>query len=168
MDFSSDDFSKNFAVFDRPYKCTCYCFNRPQMTGKISQNDLPLGRIYMPCTCCDPRFNLYNNKEQLRYKITADCCQCGFFCKAGCGRCGEVLFTIHNSNKTDCTIENKDGSIKKCNAGLQELISDADNFEIVFPIDASPEEKFMLIGATLMLDYAFFEDNGSNNSNQLI
>lgn len=138
------------------------------MTGKLGHNDLPLGRIYMPCSCCDPKFELFNNKEELKYKIRADCCQCGFFCKAGCGKCGEVLFTVHNAKKEDCNVENRDGSIKKCNAGLQELISDADNFEVIFPQDATPEEKLMLIGATLMLDYSFFEDSGNNRNTNIV
>jgi hypothetical protein len=163
MEFSADDYSKTFAVFERPFKCTCCCLGRPEMRGSIA-NGVPLGRLYEPCTCCDPQFEIYNSKDEQKYMVTADCCQCGYCCRGTtCGKCSETVFAIHNAQKSSPTVENKDGVIKRVFSGaIQELVSDADNFEIVFPVDATPEDKLMLIGTTLMIDYRFFEDNGGN------
>lgn len=57
------------------------------------------------------------------------------------------------------------GSIKKKVTGLQELVTDADTFILNFPDSASPEEKLMLIGSVLMLDYRYYEENGCDDDN---
>ena len=60
------------------------------------------------------------------------------------------------------TQENEDGNIRRLFSGLvQEFISDADNFILNFPKDATAEEKILLIGNVLMIDYRFYESNGS-------
>jgi hypothetical protein len=166
-DFKGDDYSDTFAYFDRPYKCTCYCCNRPEMTGHLKSDDKKIGRVYEPWTCCDPRHEIYNEKEELRYVIVADCCQCGLCCRGWpCGKCSEAIFTIHKPNKDGSySVENKEGQIKKMfNGCVKEMISDADNFELVFPVDATPYEKLMMIGAVLMIDYAFYESNSNDNN----
>ena len=72
-----------------------------------------------------------------------------------------VQFRIHPSNDQNLTGKPV-GMIKKKPKGLQELFTDADTYEITFPQDATPEDKFMLIGAVLLIDYRFFEDNGNS------
>lgn len=57
------------------------------------------------------------------------------------------------------------GTIKKKCQGIQELVTDADTFILTFPDNASPEEKLMLIGAVLLLDYRYYEDNGCEDDN---
>ena len=42
---------------------------------------------------------------------------------------------------------------------VAEVITDADNFEITFPNDATVVDKFNLISAVLMIDYQYFEEN---------
>jgi hypothetical protein len=133
------------------------------MTGFFKQSNTHIGRIREPCSCCDPIFNVTNSKGEKRYIITAECCQCGIICNNSCGKCSDVLFTIHKPGKNEMTPQNAEGFIKKKFAGLQELITDADNFELIFPQDATPEEKFLLIGAVIMIDFRFYEDNGNNN-----
>lgn len=49
--------------------------------------------------------------------------------------------------------------------GIQSLVSNDDNFEVIFPNDSTPEEKLMLIGAALMIDYSLFEENIQRNQN---
>ena len=44
--------------------------------------------------------------------------------------------------------------------------TNADNFEVTFPFDASPEDKLLMIGTALMIDYRFYnEDPAENNQN---
>ncbi len=49
---------------------------------------------------------------------------------------------------------------------MQELVSDATNFKIQFPQNATPEEKLLLISTTLMIDFRHFEDTPGENSQQ--
>lgn len=135
------------------------------MTGTFRANNSYFGKVSEPWTCCDPQFNIQNEHGALRYVVSADCCQCGLFCRNyPCGKCSEAVFAIYDSKTQDKSEENKVGSIKKLFSGcVQEMVSDADNFEIVFPIDATPQEKLLLIGVVLMIDYRFYESNESDN-----
>jgi hypothetical protein len=159
-DMMLEDYSSYYALFERPFKCTCCCLARPEMTAKNMTGSL--GKVYEPCTCCDPMFHVMDTKDKVKWKVTADYCQCGICCRNGCGKCSEVLFPIHSGDKTDLSKESSEGYIKKLFTGIQELVSDADSFELGFPNNATPEEKMMLIATVLMIDFRFYEDNGNN------
>ena len=160
MDFGQD----NFAVFDKPYAFQCYCCCRPSMTGHYSNmNGAIFGSVTEPWTYCDPVFQVRNNNGPA-YSITTNCCTCGYLCGNGCGCFEPVIFPIFKGEECDSSkLENSVGKIVKHGMGFQSLISDADNFEIMFPIDATPEDKLMLIGAALMIDYSLFEENPRQN-----
>lgn len=165
-----DDFMNTFALFNRPFQCTCCCLARPELTGTYKDEfGAQIGKITEPCTLCDPHLDITDSKGNLKYKIHGDCCQCGFCCRSDvCGKCSDVIFPIFAANVTDYNINNKIGAVRKVCSGVAELISDADNFEITFPSDATPEDKLMLIGATLMIDYRYYEENPRDNkSNQV-
>jgi hypothetical protein len=132
------------------------------MTGTLKLSNAPLGKVVEPCSCCDPIYEITNFLGELKYIVTAECCQCGIICNNSCGKCSEVLFTIHKPGKQEMTPQNADGFIKKKFSGLQELLTDADNFELVFPTSANAEEKLLLIGAVIMIDFRYYEDNGGN------
>lgn len=156
------DFTQNnFAVLNKPYKCSCFCLARPELTGSFSSIDGPMfGKISQPYTCLDPVFQCYNSSGQIAYSITTDCCQCGFCCRGGCGMFEAITFHIFSGDKCDSKMTNNAvGRIVKHSMGIQSLVSDADNFEVFFPLDATPENKLTLIAAALMIDYQFFEEN---------
>lgn len=125
------------------------------MIGYNKTLNQKIGRVYEPFKCCDPTFQIFNGAEQHKYTIIANCCQCGFFCK----KCAETkfdIFSTFNYSESSTPV----GSISKKFSGLiQELFTDADNFEVFFPEDATPEDKLMILGTTLMIDYRYFEDN---------
>jgi hypothetical protein len=62
----------------------------------VKSSNATLGRIEHPFTCCDPIFNIVDNKDNLKWKVTADCCQCGIMCRDRYGKCSDVLFPIHS------------------------------------------------------------------------
>ena len=156
------DFNNNvFAVLNKPYKLSCYCIARPEMNGNFGSLTGPsFGKITQPYTCCDPVFKVHDNNNNVVYSITTDCCKCGFFCRGGCGMFESLTFLIFKGDECDSkNIEGACGKIVKHSMGIQSLLSDADNFEVFFPNDASPEDKMSLISSALMIDYMFFEEN---------
>jgi hypothetical protein len=157
MDLITDNYSQFYALLERPFKCTCCCLARPEMTAK--SNSTTLGRVIEPFSCCDPLYHVIDNQNQIKWKVSANCCQCGFWCP-----CSEAIFPIISSGKNDFDPNKSDGYIKKTNAGFQEMVSDATNYEIVFPLNATPVEKFLLIANVLMIDYRYFEKDGKNNN----
>lgn len=154
------DMMEDFAVFDRPYKCTCLCLERPKMKGFYrSETGQMFGSITEPWTCCDPLMVIKDQNKEPQFQIHGDCCQCGIMCRNSCGKCSEVQFPIYPATCTDFQPQNSIGMIKKTSGDLlKELLTDADNFEVLFPPNASPEEKLLMIGAALMIDYRYFED----------
>jgi hypothetical protein len=149
-DLAFDNYMMYYALLERPFKCTCCCAARPEMSAR--NGNFHFGKVREPFSCCDPMYHIIDAQNQMKWKITADCCQCGM-----CGGCGEVLFPVYSSNKSDLSPNNSDGCIKKLDGGCKEMMSDATNFEILFPMNMSPEDKFMLIATALMIDYRHFE-----------
>jgi hypothetical protein len=164
-DFVVEDYSNYYAVAQKPFKCTCLCLERPSIV--IKNNNYYFGKIIEPFSCCDSIYDIYDSSDKTKWKISGNCCQCGLLFKNTiCGKCAEVTFHIFSANDSSLDSSNSKGYIKKQCSGIQELVSDADNFELVFPKDATPEEKMMLIGTVLMIDYRHFEDNGTDKRKQ--
>lgn len=160
-DFFLDDYSNYYAVASKPFKCTCLCLARPEIS--IRNNNHYFGKIVEPFSCCDAIYDVYDQSDKSKWKISGDCCQCGLMFKNTiCGKCSEVTFNIYSAQDTTTP----KGHIKKLCSGLQELVSDADNFELVFPADATPDEKMMLIGTVLMIDYRHFEESPADKNNK--
>jgi len=139
------------ASFVRPFVCTCYCCGRPVGNAYIydfnGQNERLVGTTYNPYSCCELENQIFGPNQNLLFTANANCCQ---FRNVG--------FPVLRPNGSS------QGLITKVFSGIQEFFTDADNFTCQFPIDSSPEEKFLLLCLTLMIDLVYFEDNGKNNN----
>ena len=155
---NNDDFAETFAEFNRPFKCTCLCCNRPEMKGTLKNTGEPFGKVIEPFTCCSPVFYVIAQDNSVRYTIYLDCCQCGFYCRNNlCGKLSSVSMKVFEG-KTSNFSGKGIAQIKKTQGGLKELVTDADTYDVMFPNDASPEDKLMIIGAVLMVDYRYYEE----------
>lgn len=163
-----DDFMDTFCLFDRPWKCTCCCLARPVLSAyyKQKQEGNSFGSIEEPLSCYDPVLFIRDSSGFIKYKIHADCCQCGIICRNSiCGKCSETMFGIYPANCEEFHMKHKVGLIRKiAGDAIKEMFTDADSFEIVFPDESTPEEKLLLIGAVLMIDYRFYEENPRNRN----
>ena len=134
------------------------------MTGFNHSENRKIGRVYEPWKCCDPNFEIYDEQDKLKYVASGECCQCGICCKSF-GKCYETKFFLFDANNANRDPSVSVGSIIRKAPGIAKaMVSDADNFDVIFPNNASVFDKLMIIGATLMIDYAFFEDEGSDNN----
>ena len=78
------------------------------------------------------------------------------FPKIGCGPCKTVSFEVLDSNG------NKIADMTKRNPGcFASMITDADNFSIIFPQSATAEDRALLTSSIILLDFMYFEDNSS-------
>ena len=114
--------------------------------------------------------NMCDFQDRERYTIIADGCQCGVCCRGNpCGRCSEVMFPIYRTEKPNKEFLQKDGLIaRRFNGCLKSTFTDADNFEIFFPIDCSPEDKMIMIGTALMIDYRYFNEDSDDGNNERV
>ena len=153
--------SKLFANAMKPLMCPCFCCCRPEMTLLLGEQKEIVGKIVNPYTCCDPEFEIFDKSGNVKFKVHADCCQCGLMCANNiCGKFSSANFDIYDGAMT-----NKVGQISRMPAqSYAEMVTDADSYQINFPAQASAEDKLLLIALGLMIDYQYFE-TGSNDSN---
>ena len=148
-----------FGFLDRPFKCTCCCCARPIVKGTFS-NGQPFGTINQPFTCCSPFFETVDETDGSKYSIEIPYCQCGFMCRSNvCGKCSEVNGNIYKDNDLTHPV----GTFKKTENCVQEMVSDANSFEIIFPTDATVGDKLNILATVILIDYRFYESNGSTN-----
>jgi len=151
------------AVMNRPWFCTCYCFNFPEMSVSMamggSQNN-HLGMVHSkvchPFTCCTVTFHV-NNSTGMLYTIEGACSQCGICCEPHCGRCCETILNIYRGS--DITSQ-PCGSFVKQSQCFNSYCTNSDAFLINFPKGCSVEDKLLLISTAMMVQYIYFEDNG--------
>lgn len=148
-----------FLELERPCTCTCLCFARPEVLihhvegGKRTY----LGKLVNPWACnCDLNLEVYDASNLLMYKIKAACCQSGvMYGKYPCQSCQTVNFMVNTANSMPVA------TIQKRTAGCcASMVSNADNWAVTFPNNATVETKALLMSAGLFLDYLFFEKAG--------
>jgi len=145
-----------FLKIDRPCKCTCYCFNRPEITLTWCENgkDEFIGKIKDPLNLCNLVVDVYDAHNNLKYKIDGSCCQLGMHCKLPCEPCQTIDFDIKSPSG-----ENVSTLQKRSQGCLQSAMSDADNFSVFFPPKATKEDKALIMAAVIFLDFRYFEEN---------
>ena len=117
-----------------------------------------MGTIRHICTICDPEFEVFDERNQLKYIVNASCCQCGLLCANNfCGKLSEAIFNILQPGSRQII-----GKISKNCADYSELVTDADSYQINFPSTASPSDKLLIMSLGLMIDYQYFETDSSD------
>jgi len=144
---------ESFLVLDRPCKCTCLCFNRPEISVTCVEDgkDEHIGKVKHIWQCCGISLELYDNNGNLKYLVQASCLQWGVHCRKQCccevvdfdikSPSGEIVSTLHKKG-VDCA---------------KSIISKADNFSVLFPQNATKEDKALIMSSVLLLDYRYFE-----------
>ena len=131
------------------------------MNGINTMENKNFGKIVDDWRCCDMSLQVYDDSGNLKYKIVGGCCQCAMVCKRY-ETCYEVCYFIYEAKSPEDE-KNAVGKIVRQKKTIgKSIFTDADNFEINFPETATPYDKLMIIGATLMLDYMYFEESPSD------
>ena len=92
---------------------------------------------------------LYDDKNNLIYTTYGSLCQIGVCCPC----ISPVEFRIKNH------AGGQDGKIIKIFNGIAELCCAMNRFKVIFPTDAQEADKTLLIGAAMLLDIEYFEQN---------
>jgi len=143
---------KPFLKFERPFKCSFLCCNRPYMAVKLveSGQDILLGKVVNPYECCDLKLQVFDATDTLRYTVTGSCCQCGILFAGPC--CQEVKLNILDGKGE------KVGTLNKVRASiLQNMLEPVANFVVNFPKNSTGPDRALLIASALMLDYLYFD-----------
>lgn len=152
-----------FLELVRPFKLTCLCFQRPfvEVNYKEGARNEYIGRIIHNFNLCYMSMTVYDKTNTQRYLIKGSVFQIGLMNRRGCPckGCQQAFCFIHDNTGEIV------GIIEKRGKGFKGMISDADNFSILFPIRSTLEERACLLAATLFLDFRYFEDSENNRNN---
>lgn len=118
-----------------------------------------IGSVREPFTCCDKDAEINDEAGHIKYRMVGDCCQMGLCCGSSAEKLVEIEFKIMRNGE-------QVGIMKKMTATMGEYFSKADSYKIAFPVDATPEDKILLICAGLLIDYQFFERDSTPNENR--
>ena len=132
------------------------CSN-PQTQVFLVENNIILGDIRQPngCCCSDPDYQIKNSKS-IKYRIVTNGCQCSYCFCDGCSCVNSgARFNILDSTHTQIV-----GDIFK-----SELSSSNDllTYKIIFPEDATPDEKILIISSVFSIDTFNYRTSGTKN-----
>ena len=144
------NYTTPFATMNKPCMCTICCLCRPEINVNLNSTGQAIGKIKHICTICDPTFEVYNSAGNLRFIVTASCCQCALLCPGFLGKTSQGVFDILEGDQNV-------GRITKEPATMSEIASDADSYVVNFPPSADANDKLLLTGLALMIDYQYFE-----------
>ena len=150
----------NFLHLWKPYKCPFFGYSRPLL--EIYLKGKKYGEIKEPfIKCCDPIFEIYNQKNELRYKFYNNCCQAGFiFSKLRCGQCCNVDIPIYIGIEEENFSNNHIGIIKKYpDENYNSITTNTSSYQVKFPDDASAEDKVLLLMGVILMDYRYYGIN---------
>ena len=154
--------NKPFLGLSRKCAYTFFCLNRPEMNVHLIENgtNTYLGKIVHPFTCTELKLDIYDAKGKLKYCMTGECSQCAkVCCNCPCEPCATIKLSLTAPDGTFLA------KIEKQRKGfIEELATDADNFFIEFPKDASATDKALLLSSMLLLDFSYFESSAGNNN----
>uniref|UniRef100_A0A7S1RHR7 Phospholipid scramblase n=1 Tax=Alexandrium catenella TaxID=2925 RepID=A0A7S1RHR7_ALECA len=156
-----------FLKMERPFKCTCCCFQRPEVFVTNAQSGEQIGSVVDPFACCMMTFDIKDSAGIPVMEINHNPCSCALCCwGCPCG-CQEVDFEVK-----DKTGGHTVGHIKK-QFRMEEAISmmtgvgcDADTYLVDFDQVEVPDWKAIILATALFLDYRFFNTGGQSTREQ--
>ena len=151
----------------RECKCTFLCCNRPEMKVNYVENGQSkyLGKVVDEFACCNFVYKIYDEKDQEKYHIEANCCQLGFMCNCPCESCQTLqfdLFRVTPSGRSPLAPIMKHGKKNCC----RNMLGENTNFAVPFITDMAWEDKCLLMAAALLIEYMQFEERPDKNQNQ--
>ncbi|XP_078483076.1 phospholipid scramblase 1-like [Ciona intestinalis] len=146
----------------RKFKCCagcCWCANSDTCAYYLeveSPTGTFIGGVRQSQSCWYPMYQVIDANERPVFNIDGPCCPCSGPC---CTSDNDFLVTTADGAATQV------GKITREYAGLmKEAFTDATNFAVTFPMDLDVRMKAVLMGATLLIDFMYYETDKNNDS----
>ena len=144
---------------NRPCTCASLCFNRPFVTLNFVEDgrNIYLGKISDPYSLCHLEFVVHDKADRPIYQVKAPCLQGGVICRGcPCAPCEKVSLGV-----VDLRSGQPVPPISKLNPScLKDFMQNSDNFSMEFPVNASWEDRSLLMAAIIFIDFMMFEEKG--------
>lgn len=136
-------------VLRRPLNCQgCCC----PCCLQVMEVECPPGQVVATIkekwTCCIPEYEIFDSQGSHIFSIVGDCCVCKC--------CTDVHFRVLRGSQEVADIQKHWG-------GCREVCGQANDFSLIFHDKAeSVMNKSILLGATFLIDFNYFEKKNSN------
>lgn len=143
--------------------CKCCCYKEVKVTSGYRT----LGTVTEECYYCIPSFKVrLPDQTEVYHLHPPTCCMGACFdcCHEDC--CLQYSCCVYPFHIFPAAQDNTDMSdylgkiLKRPRSVTDECCTRATVFDIDFPVEASPEEKGLLMGATILLNSTFFQNRG--------
>ncbi|XP_036751728.1 phospholipid scramblase 3 isoform X4 [Manis pentadactyla] len=133
----------------RPLHCGCSCCPCGLQEMEVqSPPGITIGHVLQTWHPFLPKFSIQDADRHTVLRVVGPCWTCG------CGT--DTNFEVKTPDESRSV-----GRISKQWGGLlREALTDADDFGLQFPLDLDVRVKAVLLGATFLIDYMFFEKRG--------
>eukprot|EP00747_Dinoflagellata_sp_TGD_P206549 gnl/TRDRNA2_/TRDRNA2_80246_c0_seq1.p1 gnl/TRDRNA2_/TRDRNA2_80246_c0~~gnl/TRDRNA2_/TRDRNA2_80246_c0_seq1.p1 ORF type:complete len:399 (-),score=55.61 gnl/TRDRNA2_/TRDRNA2_80246_c0_seq1:104-1216(-) len=151
----------HFVRLERPFKCTCLCCQRPEMTIFNVLTSQRIASTVEPFSCCHLRLGMRDAGENDVLSINHHCCDCSLLCwGCPCG-CQETDFQVRDGDTTVGHIRRQFNTAQMIGM-VTGVNADSDQFQVNFEQVQSPEWKAVLIATAIFLDYCYFTKGGQS------
>ena len=133
------------------FGCFCACCSRPTFSVKTLSEEV--GYI-VEAMGCDPVIQVLDINKDLVYEVKTKYSDCGFCLRDQCcdaRKCAKCQFIIYDKDKKSVGVLTKDHRSGK------KVKPDYDQLTVVFPPDASCQEKVLLTCSALVIEYLYFQ-----------
>lgn len=141
---------QTFAELMKPCRCGlscfCSCCTRPKLKVMNVHKGELMGRIEDKPTMCSPEIDIYYERNRNPSYIMVDgCCQC----------LNSTDIEIYKGDDVDR--KNLLGKVTRTLVPGDKYKPDVEHMEILFPIEAGPVEKFLIISGGLFFFYLHYQ-----------
>ncbi|KAB1283643.1 Phospholipid scramblase 4 [Camelus dromedarius] len=150
----TDCLGQEIMTLQRPFRCTCCCFCCPSARQELEVQCPPgvtIGFVAEHWNLCRAVYSIQNEKKEDMMGVRGPCST------YGCG--SDSVFEVKSLDGVSSI-----GSITRKWNGMLSTMSDADHFEIHFPLDLDVKMKAMIFGACFLIDFMYFESSPPQRS----
>ena len=107
-----------------------------------------MGTIRHIYIVCGPEFEIFDERNQLKYIENASCCQCGLLCANNFwGKLSEAIFNILQPESRQII-----GNFKTlCWIFWIGMVTESNTYQLNFPSTANPSDKLLIMPLWLMI-----------------
>ncbi|XP_072543100.1 phospholipid scramblase 1-like [Salminus brasiliensis] len=148
-----DNTGREVLTLTRPLHCSSCCF--PCCLQELEVQAPPgslIGYVIQEWHPYLPKFTIKDERKEAVLQIV------GPFCDCTC--CSDVNFEVMSLDGASVI-----GRISKQWTGMEaEMLTDADNFGVQFPMDLDVKIKAVILGACFLIDFMYFENSPKQDS----
>ncbi|KAL3887321.1 hypothetical protein ACJMK2_027263 [Sinanodonta woodiana] len=148
----TDNMNQHIFQLHRPYRCVgsclwCCCLQEMDIQ---SPPGISIGSVKQIWTCWSPKYQVSDAQGNPVFMINGECCYCAC--------CTDIIFQV-----SDATSGVEVGRIIKHWGGCREIFGGVNDFRVQFPVEMDLQKKALLLTATFLIDFVYFERNNNNN-----